>query len=227
MEDKNIQNEDKYTLLHCAAEFGRLDVVEYLIPLLNEKMPKTGTITVRSADDAYGSNTGPKRVDKVTPLHVAAEKGHLSIIEFILPYLNCDINPARGDGKTVLDVAALWGHLSVVAFYTSKLDNPNPGKISNDKFEGRTPLHYAAQEGHLEVVKHLCNLLQDKNPRDANGATPLHLAAQHGEIHTLKYLVQFVENKNLKTGSFWNYRTPLDLAKACGKTEVVNFLQNQ
>ena len=125
MEDKNIQNEDKYTLLHCAAEFGRLDVVEYLIPLLNDKVPKTGTITVPNAITV----TGTKRVDKVTPLHLAADKGHLSIIEFILQHLTGDINPVRGDGWTVLHIAAQWGHSNVVAFYTSKLDNPNPGTI--------------------------------------------------------------------------------------------------
>ena len=76
------------------------------------------------------------------------------------------------------------------------------------------------------MVKHLCKLLQDKNPSDDHGDTPLHRAAKNGHIDIVKYLVQFVDNKHPKTGSHWNYKTPLDYAKAEGKTEVVNFLKN-
>ena len=218
--DKNPGDKDKYTILHCAAEHGQLKIVQYLVPLLNDKLPKTGP---RKYLSVLGKTI---TIDKETPLHLAALKGHLSIIEFMVPYLNDDINPADGDGWTVLHTAAFYGYLSIVAYYTSKLDNPNPGRISNDAYRGRTPLHLAAQQGHLEVVKHLCNLLEVKNPIDDDGTTPLHMAAQLGHIDSVKYLVQFLDNKHPKSGSNYNYRTPLDWAREKGKTEVVNFLEN-
>ena len=212
--DKNPGDKDKYTILHCATEHGHLNIVQYLLPLLKNKLPKTG---LRTLSNGF-------TVRSETPLHLATRNGHLSIIEFMVPHLNGDINPARGDGMTVLHVAAIYGHINIVTFYTSNLDNPNPGMISNDEFRGRTPLHHAAQQGHLEVVKHLCNLLQNKNPSDDNArSTPLHWAANYGHINIEKYLVTFLDNKHPKSRSG---RTPLDYAKDEGKTEVVNFLEN-
>ena len=116
LEDKNPGDEDKYTLLHCAAEHGHLNIVEYVVPLLNDINPRTAV------------NLHSKGADQETPLHLAAKRGHLHIVEF-LEHLNHDINPANGYGWTVLHEAALYGHLNVVAFYTAKLDNPNPGQI--------------------------------------------------------------------------------------------------
>ena len=37
--DKNPQDDDKYSILHCAVEHGKVDIVEYLVPLLSEKNP--------------------------------------------------------------------------------------------------------------------------------------------------------------------------------------------
>lgn len=218
LEDKNLQDENKFTLLHCAAQHGNIEIVKYLFPLVNDKLPISGPRTYSNGFT----------VDKETPLHLAARKGHLSVIDFMVHQLkNGDMNPALGDGRTVLHRAAYYGHLNVVSFYTSRLDNPNPGKVSNDDFRGRTPLHFAAQQGHLEVVKHFCNLLQDKNPCDDYGYTVLHSAASKGHIDIVKYLVQFVDNKHPEAGDYWNYRTPLNLAKDNGKTKVVDFLKNQ
>ena len=216
--NKNPGDKDKYTLMHCAAEHGQLIIVEYLVPLLDDKNPKAGPIKYDDEDELTQ--------DQETPLHLAAEGGHLPVIEFLVPHLNGEINPATSDGMTVLHDAAYFGHLNVVAYYTGILDNPNPGEMSNDDFRGWTPLHAAAQEGHLEVVKHFCNLLKDKNPSDDNGYTPLHMAARRGHIDIVKYLVQYLDNKHPKAGSYWNYETPLDLAKKKGHTEVVNFLEN-
>ena len=36
LEDKNPGDKDMYTLLHCAAEHGHFNIVEYLVPLLND-----------------------------------------------------------------------------------------------------------------------------------------------------------------------------------------------
>ena len=222
VEDKNPGDKAKYTLLHSAVKYGQLNIVEYLATFLDDKNPKAGP-------RMYDS---PVIQDEVTPLHLAAWKGHLSIIEFIVPHLNGNINPAKGDAFTVLHVAACFGHQKVVEFYTRELKkenkNPNPGLTSNDELKGRTPLHVAAQENQLKVVEHFFrgSLLQDKNPCDDLGDTPLHLAASQGHIEIVKYIVEYLDNKHPKSGSCYNYKTPLDYAKEKGRTEVVKFLKN-
>ena len=115
--------------------------------------------------------------------------------------------------------------MNVVCFYTNLLTNPNPSKLTNDEFSGRTPLHHAAQGGHLPVVQHICSLLEEKNPKDANYFSPLHLAASFGHLDIVKFLVQHVKDKHPQAGVFWGHqKTPLDIAKLNGHSEIVNFL---
>ena len=215
LEPKNPGDPDKYTLLHAAADHGQLNIVEYLIPLLDDKNPKAGP---RKYDSQVIH-------DGMTPMHLAARKGHLSIIKLMVPHLNGNINPADCSGFTVLHEAAYFGHYKLVAFFTSKLDDPNPGEISKNKFRGRTPLHYAAQQGHLKVVKHLCSRLHDKNPTDDHGDTPLHRAAYNGNIDIVKYLVQFLENKQpIALSILWLMSISSPTFK--GQNKVLNFLKN-
>jgi len=166
----------------------------------------------------------PKDSNDHTPLHSVAFRGHLHIIEYLIEQIGGDINPSLSDGKTALHLAAEGGHLNVVSFYTNRLPNPNPGKLTNDKFRGRTPLHEAAQRGHLPVVQHICNLLEDKNPKDSNDATPLHLAASNGHLEVVKYLVQHVENIHPKNGVNWGEKTPLDYSIEKNHSAITNFI---
>ena len=211
--DKNPGDKDKYTILHCATEHGHLNIVQYLLPLLKNKLPKTG---LRTLSNGF-------TVRSETPLHLATRNGHLSIIEFMVPHLNGDINPARGDGSTVLHLAAGLGHLNIVAFYASRLDNPNPQmiSISNENFRGWTPLHYAALIGCLEVAKHLCNLLEDKNPIANDGLTPLHVAALYGHLSIIECLVPHLDGdiNPAKDNAF----TVLHVAALQGHLNVVAF----
>ena len=111
--------------------------------------------------------------NKTTPLHLAAQSGHLDVIEYMSSFVK-DINQADSYGWTPIHLAAEYGHIDVVKWYTKNLDDPNPGLLSNDEFNGSTPMHSAAKNGHFDIVKFLASLLTDKNPSDDNGATPLH-----------------------------------------------------
>ena len=170
--------------VHVAAKNGRLDLLQNLVPKLNEGNPKDDDgITPLHLAAKYGHldavkylwifitdmhpKAGPKLYHQ-TPLHSAAIGGHLEVVKFLVQSTEENINPSLSNGKTVLHLAAQYGHLEIVSFYTSQFVI-NPGQSSNDEFEGKTPLHYAAQEGNLSVVRHLCSLLSKKpNPTDAN-----------------------------------------------------------
>ena len=226
------------TPLHAAAEKGRIHIVEHFCAFLSEKNPPDqygitplhlasfrGKLNVVKKLMHFVGNKLPFTPNGITPLHSAAIGGRMSVIEYLIQFVD-DINPSLYDGKTVLHLAAESGHLNIVTFYSKLLKDYNPGQLSDDEYRGRTPLHYSAQYGHVNVVKFLCGLLSRKNPPDTEGVTPLHMAAISGHLEVVVEITQFTINKNPKSGSYWNYKTPLDWAKEQGRIEVVNYLEN-
>ena len=96
---------------------------------------------------------------KSTPLHWAAQYGHLSVVEYLV-YQKADIN-AQSSGYpsgTPLHLAAHNGHLSVVEYLVNQKADIN----AKDNI-CRTPLHYAAENDHLSVVEYLVNQKADIN----------------------------------------------------------------
>ena len=52
----------------------------------------------------------------VTPIHLAAENGHLEIVQYLMKYLTDDKNPKSYGCTSVLDMAARGGHLEVFKY---------------------------------------------------------------------------------------------------------------
>ena len=80
-----------------------------------------------------------------TPLHCAAEFGHLTICILIIEKL-AEKNPKTKLGCTPLHTAAFHGHLEVCQYlmkFQTKEKNPK------DLDVGRTPLHWAAKKGKI------------------------------------------------------------------------------
>merc|ERR1712051_605872 len=87
---------DEATILHWAAKFGQLSVIQYVCRFEDEKNPC----------DIWG----------VTPIHLAAENGHLEIVQYLMKYLTNDKNPKSYGCTSVLDMAARGGHLEVFKY---------------------------------------------------------------------------------------------------------------
>ena len=127
--DKNPRNPNSNqndTLLHQAARNGHLDIIEFLVPLLDEINPK----------DKSG----------LTPLHYAAANDHVEVVKYFCKQLD-DKNPITNAGWTLLHYAAMHGQANIVEYLVSVVDDKNP------KFLGKTPLDYARLRGHTKVVK--------------------------------------------------------------------------
>ena len=96
-----------------------------------------------------------------TPLHWAAEKGHLSVVEYLL-HRGADFQD-RIKGQSYLHWAAEEGHLSVVEYLVDQKADIN---AQSSGYPSGTPLHLAVHNGHLSVVEYLVNQKADINAKD-------------------------------------------------------------
>ena len=139
-----------------------------------------------------------------TPLHLAAEKGHLSIIQTIYQRDSSTLHDVTYDGRTALFIASREGHINIVSWILQQ-DNVNVNTATN---RGWTPLHIAALYSHSDVVDLLLRHNADINARHNRGRTPLHMACQTGDLNTVLTLMRY--NPKLIFSDYGN--SPLHIA---------------
>ena len=193
VKDKNPRNQDGETPLHWAAKNGHVEVVKVI-------MDKKGQ--VQNLHDMCGDflseyflyyNSEDTTCKTwtwfhcsrlgLTPLHLAAQNGHLQVICALLE--KCEDKNPRDlySGETPLHYAAMYDHVDIVDEIMKVIDDKNP-KDDN----GVTPLHMAAQNGHVQVVQHILKTVEDKAPMDFNGDTPKDCAKKAKKHQIVKLL---------------------------------------
>ena len=213
--------------LDFAREKGHTDVVAFLIEQNKQRLWNTagnGQLCQYEKCVHYSVNKNPRNEGGLTPLHFAAQRGHLNVVNFIVPLLR-DKNPKAGrqwQSRTPLHLAAMDGHLEVVQYFVEKI----AGDINPAQSDGQTVLHLAAQHGHLNVVSFYTDRLSDPNPGQLSndrfrGRSPLHVAAQNGHLAVVQHIVALLQNKNPKDQ---NDFTPLHSATINGHLEVVKYI---
>ncbi|CAM9523114.1 unnamed protein product, partial [Laminaria digitata] len=106
---------------------------------------------------------------KVTPIMLAALKGHVEVVRLLVHYYR--------DGKpkcTALHCAAAGGHVRVVELLLGGAFLDWQDRI------GTTPLYRAVYFGHDTISRTLLKAGADPNLSDKNGTGPLHVAAYAG-----------------------------------------------
>eukprot|EP01119_Soliformovum_irregulare_P020627 TRINITY_DN6711_c0_g1_i1.p1 TRINITY_DN6711_c0_g1~~TRINITY_DN6711_c0_g1_i1.p1 ORF type:complete len:790 (-),score=143.71 TRINITY_DN6711_c0_g1_i1:20-2389(-) len=147
------------SLLHMACSAGQLSIVQLLI--------------------AKGASVNGLTPGRVTPLHLAAQKGPASVIHALLENnaLQC-----RDDNLQVpLHYAARAG--APGAIFDALLAKPSskgkskvpPGVNEQDKWR-RTPLHWAVLNGHQTAVEKLLSYGADSRMKDGNDESALDIA---------------------------------------------------
>ena len=138
------------------------------------------------------ADKNPANAFRTTPIHCAAESGHLDICSLIIDSLKHPLGcyPKDRNGQTPFHRAAKNGHLNICKLIFERVEAKDPAHIDPqtrrlqrnppDRVSGRTPLHLAAQNGHWSVCEFIMGNIEDKNPSRNDGITPLHEAALSG-----------------------------------------------
>ena len=111
----------------------------------------------------------------ITPLHLAAEHGHIEIAELLIEN-GANVDAKNNGNVTALHLAAQNGHTGIVSLLIAN-DVDIDVKIS----DGRTSLHLAAEHGHLEIAEHLVENGANIDEKDHDGRTPFCAAANKYE----------------------------------------------
>ena len=172
-----------------------------------------------------------------TPLHVAVQKGHSRIVNFLLAkdsklvHETCNHMQSLHENITPLEWKSRDGTYyyvnmtSLTSMTSSKLRFEEAREYENDICHcGYTPLHMAARYGHAHIGKLLIRVGARVDAPDCLGATPLQVAACHNHrdlIHVITHLDLGGVNVNSKSS---NGSTPLHSAAACAAFEVVDHL---
>ncbi|WCR58321.1 ankyrin repeat domain-containing protein [Wolbachia endosymbiont of Ctenocephalides felis wCfeJ] len=215
---------NRMTPLHLAAYNGRLEVVQYLVDKGADLNAATISIGHTLFFTASKSRAATITYFSRTPLHLAAAKGRLEIVQYLIEDKKVDLNVADWLNRTILHLASQYGKLEVVQYLVDKGADLNV--VDKD---GRAPLHLAAmidlfdKDDRLKTVRYLVDNGASLNAADKDGMMPLHWAALEGRLEIVKYLVDNVADLDAanKDGM-----TPLHLAALKGRLEIVKYLVN-
>ena len=251
---KNLMKDEKSAYFHVIQWYTNCS--EYLMRKIVEK--SGGAIIIVSIlREIYGNlMRGTKQHHKhlqkwqTTPLHLAAEGGHLGAYHLIMENvinknplgmisdaITCTYMKRENfhafHEATPLHLAAKNGNLAVCKLIIENIfdKNPTPSSISDESWmDQSTPLHLAASNGHFSVCELLINSISKKNPEDETGWTPLHSAAQNGHLRVVKLILDSLSAVRVCNTIDMFGNTPLKLAKQYRhkqiRTTILEYISN-
>lgn len=132
----------------------------------------------------------------VRPLHLAAERGDLRLVELLI-----------GDGARLQDEAVFGPPLTFAAYGGSRvvaeflISKGAAITCPNDQ-AGSSPLHVASYQGHGDVVEFLLSHAADPENTTWAGETALALAVRHRRAGVVKILLEHGADPNCRCLSF-------------------------
>ncbi|NWV53294.1 ANKR6 protein, partial [Daphoenositta chrysoptera] len=130
-----------------------------------------------------------------TPLHLAAHKGHLQVVQVLLK-AGCDLDIQDDGDQTALHRAAVVGNTDIIA----TLIQEGCALDRQDK-DGNTALHEACWHGFSQSAKVLVKAGANVLAKNKAGNTPLHLACQNSHSQSTRVLLLGGSRADLKNNA--------------------------
>ncbi|XP_009473854.1 PREDICTED: ankyrin repeat domain-containing protein 6 isoform X2 [Nipponia nippon] len=139
-----------------------------------------------------------------TPLHLAAHKGHLHVVQVLLK-AGCDLDIQDDGDQTALHRAAVVGNTDVIATLIQEgcaLDRQDKvtGK-SKALWDGSLASHEACWHGFSQSAKVLVKAGANVLAKNKAGNTPLHLACQNSHSQSTRVLLLGGSRADLKNNA--------------------------
>ncbi|NXR82343.1 ANKR6 protein, partial [Pycnonotus jocosus] len=130
-----------------------------------------------------------------TPLHLAAYKGHLHVVQVLLK-AGCDLDIQDDGDQTALHRAAVVGNTDIIA----TLIQEGCALDRQDK-DGNTALHEVCWHGFSQSAKVLVKAGANVLAKNKAGNTPLHLACQNSHSQSTRVLLLGGSRADLKNNA--------------------------
>ena len=206
----NIKYKDKngYTSFHHAAESASENNVDIFRKLI--------VLAVRKNVDGVNIKTSEKTAESRSPLHIAAIKGRVEIMKFLIEEKRADILAVDIWRKTALHLAIKDSPKIEATMYL--IEKASSDLINAKDDNGDTPIHLAANLNNFEVLILLIARSASINVearsawinvQNKQGYTPLHFAARFCNVDVMNHLI---ENEALIEAKENQGRTPLHFA---------------
>ncbi|XP_074605773.1 transient receptor potential cation channel subfamily A member 1-like isoform X1 [Acropora palmata] len=225
------------TPLHYAAWFNASDAVECLIengadvesssafgqkPLhyvvsrasveLVEKMLTKGKANPNSLDN-----------QKFTPLHLAAQRGRLDILQILLAH-GADFRLQNDEGETAIHIAAKEGRNEILKHLLQRATRAGSSckqLIHSENHEGKNCFQLAVVGGHVEAAM-ICVEYGADFRRVRSDSLPLHIASSLGDSKMVKFLLSHDYINVHEEDS--EGMTPMLRASLAGNVEIIDHL---
>ena len=176
--------------LHIASHSG-------ILPLAEKLVDQEGFVKMvkrfRSINVKRFRSVNEKDSREKTPLHRAAQGGHLAIARLLLSK-GANVNAKDNKKEIPLHTAARYGHRELI-----RLLLKNGADINAKNNEKETALHWAARSKHKELVRLLLEKGADINAKGLFGNTTLHIASMSGNEGLARLLLEMGADINAKS----------------------------
>ena len=180
--DLNIPSKAGFYPIHVTAEAGNIQTLKFLLSNKN-----------------LSPDIKSEASHQVTPLWIAAWKGHLDIVKYLISQ-GADVNPVNAEtGDSAVYIAVKQNKKDIVEYLLMSRANPN---IPNNA--GYYPIHGAIHNGLLDTVKVLIENNANINIAslgEAGGITPLYYAMGYGKqeisVPIIDYLLKRKADPNI------------------------------
>ena len=177
---------------------------------------------IKKLEKLFKSGHSPNLADSygVTPLMIAAHKGHVDAVSFLISITRGCSSLETVSGWTALACAVKYGYIEIINLLLDDGSDPNQLFI-----DCTTPLMLAACNGYTEVIKLLISRGAEVNYRHPQGWTALDSAIFHNQIKSTLTLCEMgacLNPKHPENMSHW----PLFIAILKGNIEIVRILLN-